>query len=102
MFLSCVNLYKTILMTTIIIKNKASGNTIAKGQLGQDVQLLEGSYYFKKDLVDLEGASIQENAYTCPIKRATCDYYFFKNESGKNFQREACWIYDSIPNELFK
>jgi uncharacterized protein (DUF427 family) len=89
-------------MSTIIIKTKDSGKVIAKGQLGTDIQSLEGNYYFKRDLVDLEGVSIEEKAYTCPIKKATCDYYFFKDQNGQNFPREACWIYDSIPNELFK
>lgn len=89
-------------MTQIIIKIKGSEKVIAKGQLGTDIQSLEGNYYIKRELVDLKSANIQEKAYTCPIKKASCDYYFFKDESGQNFPREGCWIYDSIPNELFK
>ena len=89
-------------MSTITIKNTVTGKIIATGKLGSDVQNFEGNYYFKRDLVDLSEAEAEEKAYTCPIKRASCDYYFFKDQNRKNFSREACWIYGSIPNELYK
>jgi uncharacterized protein (DUF427 family) len=63
---------------------------------------LEGNYYFVKESVKLDQMLKQESAYTCPIKKSTCDYYFVKNETGGKADRESAWIYEDVTNTLFK
>jgi uncharacterized protein (DUF427 family) len=88
-------------MKNIIISTK-SGNIIAEGIVGENVLELEGNYYFDKAAVKLDQMLKQEAAYTCPIKKSTCDYYFVKNETGGKADRESAWIYEDVTNTLFK
>ncbi len=87
-------------MKNIIISNK-SGNIIADGTIGENVVEIEGNYYFDKDAVKLDQLLKQDSAYTCPIKKSTCDYYFVKNESGGKASRESAWIYEEINNTIY-
>jgi uncharacterized protein (DUF427 family) len=88
-------------MKNIIISTK-SGNIIAEGVIGENVMELEGNYYFDKESVKLDQMLKQEAAYTCPIKKSSCDYYFVKNETGGKEERESAWIYEDVTNTLFK
>lgn len=87
---------------TQITITDSSQNIIAQGILGFDVLKVEGNFYFSRQKVDLEGLSKKEKAYHCPIKNSDCDYYFLNDEQGKPMDTELCWIYDQIPNSLFK
>ena len=89
-------------MTKITIKNNLTDQIIAQGILGQDELQLEGNYYFSRENVDLNDTVELSDAYTCPIKKSTCDYYYLKDEKGEQMSRELCWIYERITNSLFK
>jgi uncharacterized protein (DUF427 family) len=89
-------------MTKITIKNNSTDQIIAQGVVGQDVVALEGNYYFNRDKADISDTLEESDAYTCPIKKSTCDYYFLKDEDGEKLNRELCWIYERITNSLFK
>lgn len=89
-------------MTKITIKNINTGDVIASGEVGNNVEILEGYYYFNKGDVNLENTEIKPSAYHCPIKQSNCDYYFSKDENNRPYSKEFAWIYENVTNSLFK
>jgi uncharacterized protein (DUF427 family) len=83
-------------MSTIIINIKTTGKKIAIGELGKDVVKYENNYYFDKECVNLDNLDTKPKRYTCPLKRATCDYYYLQNSSST---QEIGWCYESIANK---
>jgi uncharacterized protein (DUF427 family) len=59
---------------------------------------LEGYTYFDKSEVNLDLLTKKDDMYTCPIKRATCDYYYLPQDPNQ----EICWCYETIPSSLFE
>jgi uncharacterized protein (DUF427 family) len=80
---------------TIIIKSKLDDAIIAKSDKAIS---LEGNYYFDKSEVNFELLTKKEAMYTCPIKRATCDYYYLTDD----VEHEIGWCYETVPNSLFE
>lgn len=84
-------------MKEIIYKNQ-DGKIIAEGTLNTDVFVVEGNYYFDRSKVDFDHLIKKENAYFCPIKKSSCDYYFLD----ANPNREIAWIYEKVINSMFQ
>lgn len=82
-------------MSTITIKSKLDGSVIATSN---KVINLEGNYYFDKSEVNFGLLTKKEAMYTCPIKRATCDYYYLTYD----VEHEIGWCYETIPSSLFE
>jgi uncharacterized protein (DUF427 family) len=79
----------------IIIKSKFDGSVIATSD---KVTNLEGNYYFDKSEVNFDLLTKKDSMYTCPIKRATYDYYYLNLDT----DREIGWCYKTIPSSLFE
>ena len=88
-------------MTKLTYKT-LDGKTLATGILGQDVLIVEGYHYFKREAVDLTSTLKEEKAYHCPIKNSDCDYYFLLDENSEKEGQEIAWIYPTINNSLFE
>ena len=80
---------------TIIIKSKLDGSVIATSNKAVH---LEGNYYFDKSEVNFDLLTKKEAMYTCPIKRATCDYYYLNHDA----EHEIGWCYETIDSSLFE
>jgi len=88
-------------MTQVTITNKQNNEIITEGILGQDIEIVEGYYYFDPSKVDLSGLTIKKAAYFCPVKNSKCDYYFVSDATGNPVGREIAWVYPEISNNLF-
>ena len=68
-----------------------NGDTvIASGVLGETVHLLEGSWYFAPEAVDLAYLHVTQRIYTCPYK-GVC-YWIDLNTPNTRAQNIA-WVY---------
>ena len=78
----------------------SNGQVVAKGELGKEVLQAEGNFYFDKSAVNLELLKREKEAYFCPIKSSSCDYFYLQN-SQEIGGREIAWVYEKINNSLF-
>jgi uncharacterized protein (DUF427 family) len=81
--------------TNSIIKSIKDGTVIASSI---NATSFEGYVYFNKSEVNLDLLTKKDSMYTCPIKKASCDYYYL--ESSPN--QEICWCYESIPSKSYE
>ena len=81
-----------------------AGQILAKGEIGAEVVKAEGNYYFDKSIVNFELLKINPlEKYTCPVKRATCDYYDLLDPTSNDIEiTEIGWIYEVIENPAFE
>jgi uncharacterized protein (DUF427 family) len=56
---------------TISIKANKTGTVLASGQVGVDVRLFEGAWYFAAEAVDTTHLVVTDRTYICPYK-GTC------------------------------
>jgi uncharacterized protein (DUF427 family) len=84
-----------------IVISASTGEILADGILGEQVTVVEGNYYFDRECVMLDMFVSKKNAYTCPIKKSSCDYYYIPDKNGRVQGKEVCWIYETIENPLF-
>ena len=75
----------------IVIKLKDSDVILAEGELGKEVNLFEGNYYFTKDTVNEDLFKLSDYKYVCSYK-GTCDYYNVEAD-GKQIEN-VCWVYE--------
>jgi len=78
-------------ITTITIEDATRHTALASGELGKDVIIEEGSYYFDREKVDLGNLQITERLYTCPYK-GVCNWIDLVDENGK-VVKEVGWVY---------
>ena len=80
---------------TVTIKSKLDGSIIATSDHSAHI---EGNYYFDKSEVNFDLLTKKDDMYTCPIKRATCNYYYLASD----LNREIGWCYEKIASSLFE
>ena len=83
------------------VTDTRTNTVIATGTLGKDLQIVEGYYYFDRANINLDTLAKEVDAYTCPIKHSTCDYYYTTDSDGNAKGQEIGWIYEKINNSLF-
>jgi len=76
---------------TYLVKERASGRIIARGEPDQNVFKFEGNWYFKAEAVDLSHLKITERTYTCPYK-GICYWIDLETPEGTQAQNIA-WVY---------
>jgi uncharacterized protein (DUF427 family) len=77
-------------MTTITVTDVTRNEVLAQGELGEEVVLLEGCYYFEPDRVVLENLVTTERTYTCPYK-GKCHWIDLEGPTGT--YRDVAWVY---------
>jgi uncharacterized protein (DUF427 family) len=81
-------------MSNTTIKSTLDGTIIASSDKAIS---FEGYIYFDKSEVNMDILTKKTAMYTCPIKRATCDYYYLES----NPDQEIGWCYETIPSSLY-
>ena len=75
----------------LIVKERTTGDVIAKGSENKNVRVFEGNWYFSPDMVDMKHLRVTERTYTCPYK-GVC--YWIDLETPNGFQaRNIGWVY---------
>lgn len=75
------------------IREKNSGATLARGELGTDVVSHEGNLYFTPEAVERDALRVTERTYTCPHK-GTCNWVDFVGPDGAT-AKDVAWVYPS-------
>lgn len=76
---------------SVVIKEKSSGATLAKGEADADVVKYEGNWYFAPSAVERDVLKVTERTYTCPYK-GTCHWVDFAGPDGAK-AKDVAWVY---------
>ena len=76
---------------SIVIREKSSGATLAKGEPDADVVKYEGNWYFRPEAVEGGTLAITDRTYTCPYK-GTCHWVDFTGPDGAR-AKDVAWVY---------
>ncbi|MDB5350769.1 MAG: hypothetical protein JWN86_2016 [Planctomycetota bacterium] len=76
---------------SVVIHEKASGTTLAKGEPEVDVVKYEGNWYFTPEVVERSVLVVTDRTYTCPYK-GTCHWVDFSGPGGEAV-KDVAWVY---------
>ncbi len=76
---------------SIIIREKASGATLAEAEVGSEAISYEGNWYVDPQAVPTDLLRTTERTYTCPYK-GTCHWVDYVGEDGRTVA-DVAWIY---------
>lgn len=75
----------------VTIRERRSRDSLASGELGQNVVKYEGNWYFVPESVERDRLRVTERTYTCPYK-GTCNWVDYVGPDETVVQNVA-WVY---------
>ncbi len=73
-----------------VIKERSSASVIAAAHEGETMIILEGSWYFAPEQVNMDVLRVTERTYTCPYK-GVCHWLDLESPDGR--AQNVAWIY---------
>jgi len=84
-------------MPAIKIRMKHDGSILLQAD-GRQVQVIEGNYYVRPDLINLDKFEVSDRIYSCPVKGKSM-WVDLNTEPG--WINDICWVYPH-PKEAYQ
>jgi uncharacterized protein (DUF427 family) len=79
---------------SVTIRERESGNALAKADVGPGVVKYEGNWYFDPEAVQTAILKVTDRTYTCSVK-GTCNWVDYVGADGR-IVKDVAWVYPKV------
>jgi uncharacterized protein (DUF427 family) len=79
---------------SVTIRERESGNALAKADEGSSLVKYEGNWYFEPEAVQTGILKVTDRTYTCPVK-GTCNWVDYVGTDGRTV-KDVAWVYPKV------
>jgi uncharacterized protein (DUF427 family) len=79
---------------SVTIRERESGNALAKADVGPALVKYEGNWYFDAEAVQTGILKVSDRTYTCSVK-GTCNWVDYVGTDGRTV-KDVAWVYPKV------